>query len=84
MLDAILNFENANRRKSVKVKVKNELIKRHKTTHSVQIQRRWLRYSEQMCLESATENRQTVCFSDWGCDIAKYTRRILELHDIDY
>jgi len=29
----------------VKVKVKNKLIKRHKTTHSVQIQRRWLRYS---------------------------------------
>jgi len=28
----------------VKVKVKIKLIKRHKTTHSVQIQRRWLRY----------------------------------------
>jgi len=25
--------------------------------------------SEQMCLESATENSQTVCFNDWGWKI---------------
>jgi len=41
----ILPIPALSRLDSSRVKVKNELIKRHKTTHNVQIQRRWLRYS---------------------------------------
>jgi len=55
----------------LKLKVKNKLTKRHKTMYryrgvgyTLQLTAVFESNSEQICLESTTENRQTVCFSD--------------------
>ena len=62
----------------VTVKVKNKLKKRHKTTRSVYryrgagyvtVNHCFRKQQWTMCLESTTENRQTVCFNNWGWKI---------------